>query len=237
LETQTTGAPEGDGAPERPQVPILTRVLTINPDDATYADLAPAADTLLGGGLIAGPTQSYYALMALADKAGALERLAALKAGRSEDQAFLLLIDRKERAVSYAREVSEEAEALMDAFWPGPLTLLMPGHNGLHPFLLGRSKTVGLRVEGLAVIRRLIRMVDRGLTGTSANPHGGKPPTTVAAVLESFGDRVDLVLDIGPTKGGRSSTIVDLSGPDPRIHRQGAVPAEELRSVCPALLD
>ena len=215
----------------------MTRILAIDPDGAGYDDLAPAADALLGGGLIAGPTQSFYALMALADKPAALERLAALKPGRSEDQAFLLLIDRKERALSYAREVGPEAEALMAAFWPGPLTLLLPGHNGLHHLLLGRSKTVGLRVEGLAVVRRLIRMVDRGVTGTSANLHGGRPPTTVGEVLGIFGDRVDLAIDAGPTKGGRSSTIVDLGGVKPLIHRHGAVPAEELRSLCPALLD
>jgi L-threonylcarbamoyladenylate synthase len=78
-------------------------------------------------------------------------------------------------------------------------------------------------------------MVDRGLTGTSANPHGGRPPTTVKEVLENFHGRIDLVLDAGPTKGGRSSTIVDLGGQEPWVAREGAVPVEDLRSVCPDL--
>ncbi|MDR1656865.1 MAG: threonylcarbamoyl-AMP synthase [Deltaproteobacteria bacterium] len=214
----------------------MTKILTIDPQSATYEELTPAAEILLAGGLIAGPTQSFYALMALADKSEALERLNQLKAGRREDQAFLLLLDCPARTHSYAREVSIEAETLMANFWPGLLTLLMTGHTGLEPFLLGRSKTVGLRVEGLESIRRLIRMVDRGVTGTSANPHGAKPPTTVAEVLASFDGRIDLVLDGGPTFGHRSSTIVDLSGPEPRIHRQGAVKLEDIRSVCPSVI-
>jgi L-threonylcarbamoyladenylate synthase len=213
-----------------------TEITPIDPANATLADLTPAAEVLLGGGLIAGPTQSFYALMALADKPEALERLAGLKAGRSGDQAFLLLIDQKARALSYAREVGEVADRLMDSFWPGPLTLLTPGHTGLHPLLLGRSKTVGLRMEGLGVIRRLIRMVDRGVTGTSANPHGGRPPVTIGEVLEHFDGKIDLALDAGPTGGGRSSTIVDVSGPEIWVIRQGAVPVEDLRRVCPSVM-
>ncbi|MDR1487802.1 MAG: threonylcarbamoyl-AMP synthase [Deltaproteobacteria bacterium] len=213
----------------------MTEVKKIDLQTATYQDLEPAADVLLRGGLIAGPTQSYYALMALADKGPTLERLASLKAGRSSDQAFLLLIDQNDRTRSYAREVSKEAKLLMDEFWPGLLTLLLPGHTGLHPLLLGKSKSVGLRVEGLAVIRRLIRLVDRGITGTSANPHGGQPPTTIDEVLKHFGDDLDLALDAGPTPGGSSSSIVDFTSAEPRIFRQGAIPTERIRSVCRAV--
>lgn len=213
-----------------------TKILGLNPATATFADLQPAVEVLLGGGLIAGPTQSFYALMALADKAEALERLSGLKAGRSGDQAFLLLIDQTARALSYAREVGDEAEKLMGAFWPGLLTLLMNGHTGLHPLLLGRGKTVGLRMEGLEMIRRLIRMVDRGVTGTSANPHGGRPPTTIDEVLDHFDGLIDLAIDAGPTQGGRSSTIVDVSGSEIWIFRQGAIAVDDIRSVCPSAM-
>lgn len=211
----------------------MTEVLKIDPHEATYKDLAIAADILLSGGLIAGPTQSFYALMALADKPLALERLAALKPGRPVEHAFLLLIDQKLRSQSYAMEVSPLAEALMDKFWPGLLTLLMPGHSGLHHFLIGRSKIVGLRVEGLASTRRLIRMVDRGITGTSANPHLSLPPTTVKEVLNYYPDQIDLILDAGQTSGGLSSTIVDMTGPTPWIFREGAIPVEDIATVCP----
>jgi L-threonylcarbamoyladenylate synthase len=215
----------------------LTRVVKIDPNDADYRQLAPAAETLLAGGLIAGPTQSFYAFMCLADKPKAMERIMNLKPGRPPDHAYLLLIDQKQRSRSYAMEVPPQAEVLMDTFWPGLLTLLMPAHAGLHKCLIGKSKTVGLRVEGLGSIRRLIRMVDRGITGTSANPHKRNPPMTPEQVLDYFPDQLDMVLDAGPTAGGLSSTVVDLSGPTPWVFRHGAIPVGEIVKVCPTIAD
>jgi L-threonylcarbamoyladenylate synthase len=213
----------------------LTIRLNLDLSQATFRDLAPVAEILLDGGLIAGPTQSFYAFMALADKPQALERVAALKAGRAIEQPFLLLIDSIARASCYAQDTGEAARKLMDRFWPGLLTLLFTGHNGLNPLLLGKARTVGLRVEGLEIIRRLIRMVDRGLTGTSANRHKASPPTTAEEVLAVFDGQIDLILDTGPTPGRASSTIVDVSGAEPWIFRQGAVPRALLESVCPNL--
>jgi L-threonylcarbamoyladenylate synthase len=213
----------------------LTTRLAIEPQKASFRDLTPAAEALLDGGVIVGPTQSFYAFMALADKPQALERVAQLKAGRALDQPFLLLIDSIPRAACYARETNGSAKLLMDHFWPGLLTLLFTGHNGLHPLLLGKANTVGLRVEGLTLIRQLIRMVDRGVTGTSANAHQAAPPTTADEVLANFYGRIDLIIDAGPTKGLASSTIIDVSGAEPWIFRRGAIPQAELEAVCPNL--
>jgi L-threonylcarbamoyladenylate synthase len=173
--------------------------------------------------------------MALADKPQALERAARLKVGRAIEHPFLLLIDSIPRAACYARETSEAAKPLMDNFWPGLLTLLFVGHKGLHPLVLGKAHTVGLRVEGLELIRRLIRLVDRGVTGTSANRHASPPPTTADEVLAEFDGKIDLIIDIGPTFGQASSTIVDVSGAQPWIFRQGAIPRATLEAVCPNL--
>jgi L-threonylcarbamoyladenylate synthase len=211
----------------------LTPIIVIDPDSADFKDLAPAAETLLSGGLVAGPTQSFYALMALADKPEALERLKALKGGRGADQAFLLLLDQPARIRCYASSVPEDALPLMDSFWPGLLTLLLPGAQGLHPLLLGKNRTVGLRIEGLASARRLIRMVDRAVTGTSANPHGASPAVTADEVVARYDGLLDLIVDAGPTAGGRASTIVDFGGPEPRVFRHGAVSAELLRAAQP----
>jgi L-threonylcarbamoyladenylate synthase len=78
-------------------------------------------------------------------------------------------------------------------------------------------------------------MVDRGVTGTSANPHRLSPPTTAEEVLNYFPDKLDLVIDAGPTNGGLSSTIVDLTGPTPWIFRKGAIAVERIASVCPSI--
>ncbi|MDR1394617.1 MAG: threonylcarbamoyl-AMP synthase [Deltaproteobacteria bacterium] len=207
----------------------------IDPEKGSYRDLAPAAEVLLDGGLLAGPTQSFYAFMALADKPRAMERIAALKAGRGQEHPYLLLIDSVSRAACYAQETNEDARKLMARFWPGLLTLLFTGHPGLPARVLGKAQTVGLRVEGLEPVRRLIRMVDRGITGTSANRHQAAPPTTADMVLADFDGQIDLVLDSGPTPGQVSSTIVDVSGAEPWIYRQGAISPAELEAVCPSI--
>jgi L-threonylcarbamoyladenylate synthase len=120
----------------------------------------------------------------------------------------------------------------MERFWPGLLTLLFTGHSGLNSFILGKANTVGLRVEGLPLVRDLIRMVDRGVTGTSANRHKSPPSNTADEVLAVFDGQIDLVIDAGPTAGQASSTIVDVSGAEPWIFRQGAIPREDLLAVC-----
>jgi L-threonylcarbamoyladenylate synthase len=215
----------------------LTDVLKIKPNQVSFKALGLAAEVLLAGGIIAGPTQSFYALMALADKPMALERLWALKSGRDQSQAFLLLLDRPERVVSYASEIKPAAKLLMESFWPGLLTLLFTAHNGLHPSLLGgKTKTVALRMEGLELVRKLIRLVDRAVTGTSANPHGQWPSSTAEETLAYFGGLIDLIIDFGPTGGRDYSTIIDTSGDQPLIVRDGAVSIEDLRLVCPEIL-
>jgi L-threonylcarbamoyladenylate synthase len=211
----------------------VTIRLAIDPNETDFRALAPAAEALLDGGLIAGPTQSHYALMALADKTEALERLATLKFGRSSEQPFLLLVDSVDRVACYAREINDSAKSLMERFWPGLLTLLFTGHVGLNPLILGKANTVGLRVEGLGLVRRLIRMVDRGLTGTSANRHKSPPSNSADDVLAAFDGRIDLILDAGPTPGLAYSTIVDVSGAEPWVFRQGAVSLESLLAACP----
>lgn len=210
--------------------------LVLDPQNATFDDLAPAARVLLDGGLVACPTDTFYALAALVDNHPALDRVIRLK-GEEERQnkPMLIMVDQVPRVSCYAREVPEEAEGLMADFWPGPLTLLFLAQNGLHPGLVGSARTVGLRIEGLPLVRRLVRMVDRGITGTSANPAGQPPAATADQVLEYFGDEVDLIVDGGPTGGGLPSTIIDVSLGVPRVLRDGGLPLKALIQACPLL--
>ncbi|UQZ89620.1 threonylcarbamoyl-AMP synthase [Deltaproteobacteria bacterium Smac51] len=214
----------------------LPERLVIDPRTATFDDLAPAARVLLEGGLVAGPTDTFYAIMALVDNHEALNTVMRLK-GEEERQnkPSLILLDQEPRVRCYAREVPEEAEGLMESFWPGPLTLLFLAHTGLHQCLVGPARTVGLRVEGMPSVRKLVRMVDRGLTGTSANRSGGEPATTADQVIEVFGDDLAMVIDGGPTAGGSPSTIIDVSLGVPRVLRDGGLPMSSLKQACPIL--
>ena len=208
----------------------------INPLTATFNELSPVAQALMTGGIVACPTESCYALAALADNHPGLDRIMSMKGELRQNKPMLLLIDQPERVKCYAREVPEEAVKLMERFWPGPLTLLFLAHSGLHPALVGAARTVGLRVEGLAMVRQLIRMVDRGITGTSANVSGEPPAVTADEVENYFGNDVDLIIDIGrPTSGGTPSTIIDSSLSVPRVLREGGAPLNELIATCPSL--
>jgi L-threonylcarbamoyladenylate synthase len=190
----------------------------------TFRALEPACEILLAGGVVAAPTESFYGLMALPDREAALEKLLELKGARTRDDAFLLLVDRRERVRAYAQEVPPEAERLMDGFWPGLLTILFKAQTGLHPAVLGSKKnTVGLRLDRSPVPAALVRMTDRAVTGTSANPSGLPPASAAEAVLEYFGGKVDCVVDTGPTRGGKPSTVVDISKSPFSVVREGAV--------------
>jgi L-threonylcarbamoyladenylate synthase len=191
----------------------------------TFRALEPACETLLAGGVVAAPTESFYGLMALADRAEALERILGLKgASRDRDDPFLLLVDSRERARAYAQEIPPEAERLMDRFWPGLLTVLLKAQTGLLPAILGGRNTVGLRLDRCPVPGALVRMTDRAVTGTSANPSGRPPAADAEAVLAYFGGKVDCVVDFGPTRGLKPSTVVDISKSPFSVVREGAVP-------------
>lgn len=210
--------------------------LVLDPHNASFDDLAPAARVLLAGGLVACPTGTFYALAVLVDNHPALDRVVQLK-GEEERRGkpVLIMVDQALRVSCYAREVPEEAEGLMAAFWPGPLTLLFLAQSGLHANLVGSARTVGLRVEGLPLVRRLVRMTDRGLTGTSANPAGKPPASTADEVAAYFGDAVDLIIDGGRCPGGQPSTIIDVSLGVPRVLRDGGLPLKALIQACPIL--
>jgi len=213
----------------------LTERLHIDPQNASFDELARAARVLLDGGLIACPTGTLYALMALVDNHAALDRLVKLK-GENERRMkpLLVLVDQKERAKCYAKELPEEAEGLMSKFWPGPLTLLFLAQSGLHQSLVGPARTVGLRVDGLPLVRRLVRMLDRGVTGTSANPAGQAPAASADEVIEYFGEDLDLVID-GGSAASQPSTVIDVSLGGPRVLRDGGLPLNKLIQACPIL--
>jgi L-threonylcarbamoyladenylate synthase len=122
------------------------------------------------------------------------------------------------------------AKRLMATYWPGPLTLVLPAHPALPPSLTGGTGTIGVRLPGHGLTRALVSRVGSPVTAPSANPHGAPSPRTAAEVASALGAAVDLILDGGPTPGGLPSTLVDVTGPQPRILRPGVVvlTAEEL---------
>ena len=127
------------------------------------------------------------------------------------------------------------ARRLMEEFWPGPLTIIFPGHPHLPRLLTAGTGTVGVRHPHHPLTCRLITALGYPITGTSANRSGRPPLTRAADVAREFGDEVNLVLDAGACPGGLPSTIIDVSGSLPRLVRAGAIPATELAEIVPEI--
>jgi L-threonylcarbamoyladenylate synthase len=120
---------------------------------------------------------------------------------------------------------------LAGEFWPGPLTLVLPASSRLPDFLLGPGRTVAVRIPPLPWLRALVREISQPLTATSANLSGEEAVAEADQVIAIFGGKVEIVVDGGRTPGGGPSTVVDLSSPEPRVLREGAVSAARIRAA------
>ena len=182
--------------------------------------------------VLAYPTETVYGLGS-APTVAALEALAVLK-GRPKGKPFLLLIDGRGMAEGWGLAFPPAAEALANAFWPGPLTLVLPGGEGKLPDALrGPEGGIAVRHTGHKLVAQLVTGLGRPLTSTSANRPGQSPSPgaeRIAAVFEEEARRGELlILDGGALGHVPPSTVVDCTGPVPTLVREGALPRAELR--------
>jgi L-threonylcarbamoyladenylate synthase len=191
--------------------------------------LAQAAAVLRSGGVIAYPTETFYGLGALASHAGAVARVAAAK-GRPDGKPLPLLAASLAQVEAVA-ELSPEARRLAAAFWPGPLTLVLPARPGVLDAITGGGATVGVRVTSSPVAATLATMSQGALVATSANLAGAPPAASVEALDPALVARLDLVLDAGPAPGGLPSTVVALGDEGLILVRAGAIGFERLEAA------
>ncbi|MCG6874105.1 MAG: threonylcarbamoyl-AMP synthase [Betaproteobacteria bacterium] len=210
----------------------------INVVPADDESIARAADLLRAGGVVAFPTETVYGLGADALDVAAVERVFRIK-GRPLDHPVIVHVASAAALADWARDVSATAHALAEAFWPGPLTLILKRAPQVPDAVTGGQDTVGLRVPEHPVAQALLEAFGRedgedrprGLAAPSANKFGHVSPTTAMHVRADLGDEVDLVLDGGAAEFGIESTILDLSGEEPAILRPGAISAEAIEQV------
>ena len=184
-----------------------------------------AAEALRRGGLVAYPTETFYALGALATDAAAVERLARAK-GRSDGKPLPLLA--ADLAAVERVAVLDGPARRVAALWPAPLTLVLPARPGLPGPVTAGSGTVGIRVPASDIARRLAREAGGPLVSTSANPSGGPPPRRPEDLAPDLRARLDAVLDGGTAPGGLPSTVVVVGEEGVRVLRPGAVPIEAI---------
>ena len=196
---------------------------------STVESLAQRVQTVTQRGqVVAIPTETYYGLGVDPFNPEAVERLLAVK-GRKDEKPILVLIGSLDQLSSLVQEVPSTASSLIEAFWPGPLTILFPARPSLPSGLTAGTGSVGVR---LSSCRPLCELLERTgpLTGTSANRTGAPPAQTPEAVQEMFHDKVELIVDCGPTPGGLPSTVVEAHG-SLRIIREGAIGRAALEAL------
>ena len=207
-----------------------TALWPIDPDFPDADLLARAANSLRAGKLVAFPTETVYGLGANAFDADAVGRIFAAK-GRPSRNPLIVHVPDATRVHAVAGNWPETAVRLAAAFWPGPLTMVVPKAKSIPEVVAGGGHSVGIRCPAHPVARALIAAAGVPVAAPSANRSGGLSPTTAAHVVASLGDRVDLVLDGGPCHGGLESTVVDLTGPVPRLLRPGLVRVGMLEAI------
>ena len=193
-------------------------------------DLEAAVHCLEAGGVVAVPTDTLYGLAADAFNTEAIEKVFAIKE-RPEGMALPVLLSGVGQLASVTSCVPDAVATLAEAYWPGPLTLILERSDALPPRLTAAGTTVAVRVPAHPVPRELARLLGRPITGTSANISGAPDPRTLDELREQLGGRVDCLIEAGPSPAGTASTILDLSGDEPGLVREGAIPFAEIAAL------
>jgi len=204
-------------------------------DAAQLREVQQAAGILRSGGLVAFPTETVYGLGADAESEAAVRGIFAAK-GRPADHPVIVHLADSSEVPSWAAEFPPVARRLAEAFWPGPLTLILKRSAKAKDVVTGSLLTVGLRVPSHPVAHSLLREFGGAIAAPSANRFGHVSPTRAEHVRADFGDELPLVLDGGNCEVGLESTIVDCSGSSPTILRPGAITREQVEAVVGAPL-
>ena len=198
------------------------------------SSLREARDVVRGGGVIAFPTETFYGLGVDPFNVQAVRRLYDLKGRSPQTSPILVLIRSRDELQALVSEITPAAERLMQAYWPGPLTLVFRAAAAVPSVLTAGTGTIGVRLPAYPDVQRVLEVVGGPLTGTSANRSGQPPATTADEVERAFGTEIDLVVNGGPTPGGLPSTVVDTTVSPPRLIREGRVSQAALRVVLPS---
>jgi L-threonylcarbamoyladenylate synthase len=208
---------------------VKTRCILVDREAPDPGVIAEAGALLRAGGLVIFPTETVYGLGASGLDAEALAGVYRVKE-RPPEKGLILAVAAPEHVTQVAREVGPLALALMERFFPGPLTLVLPARDHVPAIVTAGGATVAVRMPDHPVALALIRACGSPVAAPSANRSGEPPPRTAAEAIHSLRSRVELALDAGPCPLGTPSTIVDLSTHPPRILREGAVAAAELEA-------
>jgi L-threonylcarbamoyladenylate synthase len=213
----------------------MTDVIRVDPAAPDRSALAPAAERLRDGGLVAFPTETVYGVGAHALNPAAVRRLFEAK-GRPSTDPLIVHVASLEDVDRLVRAIPETARTLAARFWPGALTLIMQRAPIVPDEVTAGLDTVAVRMPSHPVARALLELAGVPVAAPSANLFSRPSPTRAAHVLEDLDGRIDVVVDGGMTDLGIESTVLDLMTEPPTILRPGAVTLEALRKALPGIL-
>jgi L-threonylcarbamoyladenylate synthase len=217
---------------------MKTLLLRVDPErmhePEAQAALDRAAEILRGGGTVALPTETVYGLGANALDAGAVEKIFVAKERPHWDPLIVHVCDAAMLAM-VTDGLPERARILMERFWPGPLTLLLPRSKAIPDAVTAGRPLVAVRMPAHAVMREVIRRAGMPIAAPSANRFGHTSPTTAEHVLEDLDGRIDAVVDSGAAEFGVESTVLDPCASPMVIYRPGAIALEEIRKAAGAV--
>jgi L-threonylcarbamoyladenylate synthase len=205
-----------------------SNILKVDTEDTLKIGLKKAADSILSGGVVAIPTESFYGLAVNPTDIKAIDRLFEVKKRRG-DQPILILIPSVAHLDQYVIHVPEIARQLTHEFWPGGLTLIFEAKPHLPQALTAGTGKIGVRLSSHPIPTALAQTVDGPITGTSANISGQPACSRAKEVLQNLGEKVDLILDGGETAGGKGSTVLDVTRDPPALVREGMVSREQMK--------
>jgi L-threonylcarbamoyladenylate synthase len=208
----------------------MTQVIQVNPDQPDAQVIAQAAAVIREGGLVAFPTETVYGLGADARSEQAIRRIFAAK-DRPADNPLIVHISHRDMLGLVAAEISDKAEALIDRYWPGPLTLVLKRKPEVAASVSAGLPTVAVRMPNNAIALALIGAAGTPIAAPSANRSGRPSPTTAAHVALDLEGRIEMILDGGATHIGIESTVLDMTGQVPLILRPGWITKEQIAAV------
>ena len=205
----------------------MPQILKVSGGHSEEDVIQSAAAIISGGGVIAYPSETIYGLGADASNEQAIRRIFEIK-GRNFNNPISLIIGHSQDVYPLVRKVTASAQKLMDAFWPGPLTIIFEAAGSVSPLLTADTGRIGIRLSGHDAARKIAGKAGKPLTATSANLSGSPECATADQVIAQLGDKLDAVVDLGKTSGSAGSTIIDATTEQPVILRSGGISREEI---------
>lgn len=192
--------------------------------------LDKAARIMRSGGIVVYPTETFYGMGADITVPESLDKIFVIK-GRDRSKPLIVCIDNPDSLGRLVKSIPKEAVLLIERFWPGPLTLLLPASAGLNPALTGGGDRIGVRVSGHPFARELAARVGNPITATSANRSNMPGLVRWEQVVVELGKDVDLVIAWSESLSGVGSTIIDLCENEPLLIREGIISCEQIQSI------